>query len=440
MSPVLVLFRKEFTRFRRSRFEVLLTFAIPFVMIFIFGEVFGINRNENGPAGIPLAVINASADPAAGRLYDALLAEKAFKAITVFTLPDGTKRPLAEADLRPLMRANQFRFALVIPADLFSPTAPGIHLKIYSNPRNEIETQTVNGILQRTIFASVPQLLGQSLQARARNTAGEAKADAFNRALAESIAGTFGGKADEILQSVQGGGFGLDRLGRGTDGGDGLTQLVRIETEQVIGRDVRAAAATRVVGGWAVQFLLFALSAGATALFYERDQGIFQRILAGPVTRAQILWAKFLWGVSLGVLQLMVLFAGGRLLYGIDVEHHLGMLALVCVFASGSCTSFGMLLASLVRTRETAMGLATFFILMMCAVGGAWFPVTLMPASMQPFSRLTVVYWAMEGFDQVLWANAPLSELLPTLGVLGGITVVVMALALWRFNRSRIFD
>ena len=92
------------------------------------------------------------------------LAEKAFHPITTFTNPDGTKRPLAEADLRPLMRTNQFRFALVIPADLISPDAPGIRLKIYSNPRNEIETQTVNGLLQRTIFSSVPQLLGRSLQ------------------------------------------------------------------------------------------------------------------------------------------------------------------------------------------------------------------------------------------------------------------------------------
>jgi ABC-2 type transport system permease protein len=57
----------------------------------------------------------------------------------------------------------------------------------------------------------------------------------------------------------------------------------------------------------------------------------------------------------------------------------------------------------------------------------------------QTFSKLTLVYWAMEGFSQVLWANASLAELLPTLGILGGMTAVVMAIAVWRFNRGKIF-
>ena len=194
---------------------MVLTFAIPIVMIYIFGGVFGLNRSDNGPTGIPLAVVNASPDPAALRLLEALQAEKAFKTITTFEGPDGSMRPLTEADLRPQMHENRFRFAVVIPADFIGGTGPGLHLKILSNPRNEIETQTVNGLLQRTIFSSVPQLLGRSLQARARNTAGEARLDAFNRTLAESIAGNFGGRADEILKEVQSGGFGLDRLAAG---------------------------------------------------------------------------------------------------------------------------------------------------------------------------------------------------------------------------------
>src|SRR5690606_2157616 len=158
-----------------------------------------------------------------------------------------------------------------------------------------------------------------------------------------------------------------------------FAQVLRIESVQVAGQDVKSPAATRIVGGWAVQFLLFSLSAAATALFYERDHGIFHRILAGPVGRAQILWSKFIYGVCIGLLQLMVLFIGGRFLYGIDVENHFGMLLLVCAFAAAACTSFGMLVASVSSSPEAASGLATFLILLMCAVGGAWFPVTFMP-------------------------------------------------------------
>jgi ABC-2 type transport system permease protein len=112
---------------------------------------------------------------------------------------------------------------------------------------------------------------------------------------------------------------------------------------------------------------------------------------------------------------------------------------IVCVAAAAACTAFGMLLASISSSSEAASGLATFVILLMCSVGGAWFPVSLMPEFVQNLSRLTIVYWAMEGFDQVLWLNASIADLLPTLGVLAGMTALVMAVAVWRFNRGNIF-
>ena len=158
MRSILVLLRKDFTNFLRNKAAVSLTFLIPFVMIWLFGIIFGVNKKDSGPNGIPLAVVNASDNPAAQKLVDALQTEKSFRVITEFVSPDKSRRPLTEADLRPLMQAPDapFRFALVIPPDLVRTKDFGLHLKIFSNPRNEIETQTVNGILQKTIFTNVP--------------------------------------------------------------------------------------------------------------------------------------------------------------------------------------------------------------------------------------------------------------------------------------------
>ncbi|HTO02513.1 MAG TPA: hypothetical protein VL069_02375 [Opitutus sp.] len=46
----------------------------------------------------------------------------------------------------------------------------------------------------------------------------------------------------------------------------------------------------------------------------------------------------------------------------------------------------------------------------------------------------------MEGFDQVLWMDASLAELAPTLGILIATTIAVMGVAVWRFNRSNLFE
>src|SRR5580692_7902616 len=76
--------------------------------------------------------------------------------------------------------------------------------------------------------------------------------------------------------------------------------------------------ATQLIGGWAMQFLLFALVFSAASLFHEKENGLFQRILSGPVPRSTILWSKFLYGVALGLLQLLVLFGAGSVLFGLD--------------------------------------------------------------------------------------------------------------------------
>jgi len=124
----------------------------------------------------------------------------------------------------------------------------------------------------------------------------------------------------------------------------------------------------------------------------------------------------------------------GQLLFGIAVTDHLALLVVVSIFAAASCTAFGMLLAAVAPNAEAAGSLATFLILLMSAIGGAWFPISLMPDFIQQFSKLTLVYWAMEGFSSVLWSGHSLIQIAPILGILA-----VMSIAIWRFNRGQLF-
>lgn len=446
MRIILTLLRKDFANFLRDKTAVSLTFLVPIALIYIFGQVFGLNRKDTGPTGVRLAVVNLSDNPAAEKLVAALKAEKAFRVLTKYVNPDKTERLLTEEDLRPMIRQREFRFALVIPVDMIASKGIGLHLKILSDPRNEIETQTVNGLLQKAIFSHVPQLLGSSLQARAKEFLGAARHDQFNGALATAVTQAFGGDFEETKQILASGDFGLSARGEAASSGpatasaDLFSQIVKIDREQIVGKDVKSPEATRVVGGWAMMFLLFALSASAAAFFDEKKAGLFQRLLSAPVQRGHILWSRFLYGVLLGLVQLTALFGAGRLLYGIDVLGNFGNLLVICTAAAAACTAFGMLLAAIAPTAAAANGLATFLVLTMSATGGAWFPVSFMPEFMQTIAKFTLVYWSMEGFSQVLWAGQSFIQILPTVGILLGIALGVMAIAVWRFNRGPIFD
>ena len=437
MTPILVLLRKDFTLFLKDRVSILLTFIVPFGLIYLFGQIYHVNSADSGPSGIPIGVVNQSQDPSAAGLVKALQEQKAFKVITTYSMPDKSTRPLEEADLTALMRSDAFRFALVIPKDVIRADEFGVHLKTYSNPRNAIEAQTVRGLLQQVLYSEAPQLIGKSMQESARAWVGSARLDAFDAAVSSAIADTFGGDEGEIRRNMKDGKLTLPSLGKGHRLGGGP---VSIEDTQVVGQDVKSPMATILVGGWAIQFLLFALTSSSAALFYERDQGLFQRILSAPVTRGQILASKFLYGIFLGLLQLSALFLAGHVLYGIEIGRQAPLLLLVCFIAAAACSSFGMLIAALSPTPEAARGMSTFVILFMCAVGGAWFPVSFMPGFMQQLSHLTLVYWAMEGFSQVLWARASLLEVLPTIGWLAFIAGLTISVALWRFRRGRIFE
>ena len=486
MSQVRILLRKSLLMFWRAKAAVAITFLVPVVLIYLFGHVFGLYRKDSGPVGIPIAVVNLSQEPAAQKLIAALTAEKAFRVITTRDLGKGATRPLTEADVRAGLHDNWYRYALILPADLLPDDAFGVRMKFLFNPRNDIEAQMVNGLLQKTVFSNVPQLLGQSLQKRARRFLGDERFERFNRTLANTFADNFGGDREKIYQQTISGDLGFSELNRtGAEktpapppglrrldsapapngpvapsqnsklegqnpaaatpedqksSTDIFSQMVKIETEQVAGKEVKNPMGARLVGGYAIMFLLMAVSASSATLFEEKNSGVFQRLLSSPVRPAHILWARFLFGIILGLVQITALFCAGRVFFGLDIFRHAGALFAVALSAAAACSAFGMLVAAISPSAAAANGISTFVVISMSAVGGAWFPVSFMPDYIQTVSKFTLVYWSVEGFTDVLWAGQSLLEVLPKVGILAGIAAGVMAVAVWCFSRGKLFD
>jgi ABC-2 family transporter len=141
MRTVLVLVGNEFRRFAADKAAISLTFIVPLVLIYIFGNVFGVNSEERGPKGIPLAVVNETDAPAPAAIISALQKEPAFKVITSHKDANGVERVLIEAEVREMMRADDIRFALIFPADATSDSEVALKMKFLRNARNEIETR-----------------------------------------------------------------------------------------------------------------------------------------------------------------------------------------------------------------------------------------------------------------------------------------------------------
>ena len=289
MNPIITLFLKDVAHFRRDRTSLLLTFVVPAVLIYIFGSVFGVNRESTGPVGIPLAVVNQSAGAkAADAIIAALAREKTFRLIATSKDSNGADVPLTEERVRALFRENRIRFALIFPPDTEGDEEFGLKVRYLNNPRNEIETQTVNGILQKTIFTSAPSVLMDSLRKRATKAIGASGTETFYRSIARSVGQNFDADPDRIFDEMMRGDILMPSSTAGTPSNSEastafLDRMIKIESEQVSGKQVKNAAATRSVGGWAVMFMLFSVSGAATSLFEEKKAGLFRRILAAFV-------------------------------------------------------------------------------------------------------------------------------------------------------------
>ncbi len=427
---------KSFRLFWNDKVAVGLTFIVPLVLMSIFGSIFG--GSGSGPQGIRLAVLNNSDSPVAKRIEQTLDTTRAFRIFKTYKSEAGNEVKFDTTSIKEFVRSGNAIAGLVIPTDAYSDTSIGLKLKFYYDPKNEIEIQTAQGLLQQTIVSQLPQIFIRSAQRQAERFLGTGTGREFNRGIASLVSKYFRVDTSLVLNPR----FSVNATS--VDDTSGQTSnffqnIVQIEKEQLVGKELKNPGATRSVGGWAMTFLLFSLTSAASSLFDEKRSGVMLRLLTSPVSRVHILWSKYLFNMSLGVLQLMFLFAAGWILFQIDIFSNFLNLMLIIVAAAIACTAFGMLLAAFSETRQQAQGLGTLLILTMSGLGGAWFPVSFMPQTFQVVSKFTIVYWSMDGFLQVLWRGVGVSGVLPHIGILLGISALVDTISVWQFKKGHVF-
>jgi ABC-2 type transport system permease protein len=440
LKNLISLIKKDYVLFWNDKVAVALTFIVPAALILVFGSIFG--GSGGNASGIRLAFLNQSDSKIAKKIESTLDTTKTFRIIKTYTNDEGKEVPFDTTAIKNYIINGDASSALVIPKDAYVDTSFGLKLKFYYNPKNELEMQIVQGLLQQTVMTRIPEIFNQSMMRRSEEYLGKDKGIKFNRKLASVISEYFGVDTSDILHPDYLGSIN-DSTEEDTAAAKGSSEffknIVKFDKEQLVGKEVNNPGATRSVGGWAMMFLLFSITASATSLFDERNSGVTLRILSAPVSRTDILWSKYLYNISLGVIQLVVLFFTGFLFFNIDIFSNFGNLLLVIVSSSAAATAFGMVLAAFSKTTAQANGMGTFLILMMSAIGGAWFPTFILPHFIQILSKFTIVYWSIEGFLKVLWNGAGFIEILPTLGILIGIGVIINAVSFWRFKRGDIF-
>ncbi len=172
---------------------------------------------------------------------------------------------------------------------------------------------------------------------------------------------------------------------------------------------------------------------GMAVLLRERSQWTLQRLIALPLSRAQILGAKIGVYFTLGMIQYTIVFAVGA---AVGMEFGSSPIAFFAVMAAFvlCITALTFALAPWIKSEGQASGLVILLSLSLAPLGGAWWPLEIVPEFMQTLGHLSPVAWAMDAFHDLILYNGSFPDVLPEIAVLLAAAAVLFIFGIRSFK------
>lgn len=407
---------------RRDRGALALSFILPIAFFSIFAVIFGGRRNTT--PRVSVIVADEDHSEASQRLIKALEEEES---LSVKARPEpkrGVRQPdYTAASAEAAVKAGTAPVALIIPRGFgenpisFGGDQDRVSIRLLKDSSDMVAPQVIAGLLQKVAMTSMPDVMAEQ---------GSKYMDKY--------AGGFTTEQRKKIES------GLQELRKreGADGGtSGRTSntlgnrgmLIPVVTRDVVGEHKNNPMVSFYAAAIGVMFLLFTASSAGGSLLDEAESGTLDRVLSSRVTMGTLLTGKLWYCTLLAFSQLGLMFVWAWLVFKVDFIAHIPGFVIMGLSTAFAVAAFGMLLASVCRTRAQLGPLSTLVILIMSSVGGSMFPRFLMPEAMQKAGLLTINAWAIDGFTKVFWRDEPVSHLWPQVLVLLAVGVVLFGIA-----------
>ncbi|MGD0823764.1 MAG: ABC transporter permease [Terriglobales bacterium] len=404
---------------RRDRGALALSFILPIGFFSIFAVIFGGQRDTTPK--ISVLVVDEDHSAASQSLVRGLEREGSLRVKTKPEPKQGTEQPeYTAATAEAAVKAGTAPVALIIPHGFGenpisfgapNPNQPTIQL--LKDSSDMIAPQVVAGLLQKVAMTSMPDTMAEQ---------GLKYMDQYA-----------GGFTAEQKQKIDAGLEALrkresaDQQAGSADSNRGMP--IPVTTRDVVGENKNNKMVSFYAAAIGVMFLLFTASGAGGSLLDEAESGTLDRVLSTRVTMGTLLAGKLCFCVLLAFAQLVVMFTWAWLVFKVDFPGHIPGFVIMGISTAFAVGAFGMVLASICRTRAQLGPLSTLVILLMSSIGGSMFPRYFMSEAMQKAGLLTINAWAIDGFTKVFWRDEPISHLWPQVLVLLAIGVVLSAIA-----------
>ncbi len=192
------------------------------------------------------------------------------------------------------------------------------------------------------------------------------------------------------------------------------------------------------VPGFTVMFVLLAAVFGtAAAMHDELGGGTMTRLLVAPVPFPWLALGKLGVRVLVGWVQALTLLWWGRLLFGISLGSSTAALIGLSAALAFAATALGLLIAALARTREQTLPLSLATTLSLAALGGLWWPISLVPDWLQRLGQCFFPTWAMYGMTDLILRDRGLAATATPIAIMLAQGALCLVVGLWLLRRRQ---
>lgn len=391
-----------------ERSTLLFAFILPLIFTFSIGQAIrGFSEDEEGPRRWSLDVVNEDGGDLAANLVQKLERNDTL-AVTLNERNTALAR-VGDGDVSAV---------LIIPAGFTEAirTTETAALDFHTNSDDIWEGQ----LIEQAVAASVTQLTG-SLNAAA-----------VSQRVAQNL-GLFAenGEAQQAYTAAA-----LAAADSGWQSPPVIVETQQTGPAETPVQNTIPSGMTQSSPGMLVLFSMFFMMGGTTVLVQEREEGTLRRLLVMPMSKAIVIFGKLLGIYISGIIQVAILIVAGALLFGVNWgQSPLALIIVVITFAF-AITSLGMLIAAIARTLTQANSLPTIVILPMAALGGAMWPLDIVPSWMRTIGYIFPTAWAMDAFQDIITRGLGIGAILPEAAILlgYGIVFLVLGISLFRYE------
>jgi ABC-2 type transport system permease protein len=194
------------------------------------------------------------------------------------------------------------------------------------------------------------------------------------------------------------------------------------------------------VAGFLVLFVFLTAQATAQSIYDEKKVGSFRRLLAAPMSKAELLGGKMIPNFIVTLAQIAVILAAGVLVFPLLGMEKLTLgndplaLIVLSLMVALCSSSMGVLIAALARTESQVSSISSVALWVMGALGGAFMPTFLLGGAIEVISKIVPHSWAATAYYDLLLRGKGIAEIGPELAVLAGFTLVFAIIGIWRFE------